>query len=170
MKPFVIFLISLAVLVSSCSDEEADMRLSNLETPVVTGYEWRDLNAQLVKTIGTPNIKLGNESNDYSSAYYFKSYPNPCSDELAVFVKMPNPDQTIKSWIVQAQYTDQVTNSPNQIGNSVTMHAGGASILQQEFSGNVTIFDVSELKNGYYRLYLRVDGILLYDNIYVNRN
>lgn len=170
MKLFPIFLISLAVLVSSCSDEEVDMRLSSLETPVITGYEWRDVYAQLVKSIGTPNIKLGNESNHYSSAYYFKSYPNPCSDKLAIFVKIPNSDKTIKTWIVQAQYVNQVTSSPNQVGNSVIMHAGGAPILQQEFLGNVTSFDVSELKNGYYRLYVQVDSILLYDNIYVNRN
>src|SRR6056297_423187 len=161
MKYYRIVLISLAVIVCSCSDEEAEMRLSNMKTPVITGYEWRDYNAQLIKTIGTPNIKLGNESNHYTSAYYFKSYPNPCSEWLNISVDIPNPDKTIKSWIVQAQYMDQAITNPNQVGNSVIMHAGGAPLLQQEFNNIATIFDVSDLQEGYYRLYVLVDSILL---------
>jgi len=65
---------------------------------------------------------------------------------------------------------DQAITNPNQVGNSVIMHAGGAPLLQQEFNNIATIFDVSDLQEGYYRLYVLVDSILLYDNICVNRN
>jgi hypothetical protein len=61
----------------SCSKENADFRLPGLDIPMLTGYYMRDYSGYPIGTIGTPNVYLGNESNEFSSAYFFSVYPNP---------------------------------------------------------------------------------------------
>ena len=52
-----IFLL-LGLMSFSCTKEEVPPRLSTFETPVITGFEFRDNAANIIMIIGNPNNKL----------------------------------------------------------------------------------------------------------------
>jgi len=170
MEPLKLLFVSLLLITLSCSKEDSGMRLSEFETPVVTGFELRDIQGIVRGYIGTPNVKLGNESNHFDSEYYFVTYPNPCRESCVVYGQTPDSNETKYVWIVQAQYIDNSTNSTTNIVNAVLLGSGGAPLIQSEFSSNNILLDLSGLSPGYYRIYLKVADVILYDNLIVTNN
>ena len=75
-----LFISAIISLTLGCSKEEADIRLSEFEIPVITGYELRDEQGVTKGTYGIPNIKLGNGSNSHNSNFF--------SDRIQILVKM----------------------------------------------------------------------------------
>lgn len=159
------------LLTWSCSKEEPEIRLSQFETPVVTGFELRDEFGNLNKVIGNPNIKLGNESNDHTSEYYFITFPNPSINSCRVNIKTPNPHSIKRVWIVEAKYFGNSSSSTTHLGASSLIDVGGSPLIQSEgpYNGLISI-DLSSLKEGYYRIYLEVDHLILYDNLIIENN
>ncbi len=161
--------IGLLIQTLSCSKEESEIRLSEFDTPIITGFEFRNIQGQKIGYSGTPNIKLGNESNDSNSEYFFSPYPNPCIDLCSVYIKVPNSGTTKYIWIVQAEYHDNISNIITDLGSN-TISLGGTPLIESEFTNNNIIFDLSCLTEGYYRIYLKVDDIILYDNLVITNN
>lgn len=170
MRKIKLLFIGTILITMSCSKEDSDMRLAEFDIPVLTGFELRDEQGSLMRVIGTPNIKLGSESNDYNSKYFFSSYPNPCRDICAIFIKTPNSIEKKQIWIVQALYNDITTNTTANLGNTSLLGVGGTPIVQSEITSNNAVFDLRSLNEGYYRIYLKVDDLILYDNLIVTNN
>jgi hypothetical protein len=152
------------LLIIACSKESSDFQLSNFEIPVITGFQVRDHTGSTVQIIGNPNIKLKNESNRYS----FISYPNPIKSYCYISIKSP-ADTYKKVWLVRADY--MLNNEPviETLGMK-TLYVGGVPLFKGVIGpqSEAIILDLSSFKNGYYRIYLETDGILLYDNLVIN--
>lgn len=164
-----LFISAIISLTLGCSKEEADIRLSEFEKPVITGYELRDEQGTTKGTYGIPNIKLGNGSNSYNSEYFFRPYPNPCQYECKVYIKAPSANGIKYIWIVQAQYQNNNSNTPTNLGSNA-IYVEGSPLVEKEFSSNNIAFDLSSLSEGYYRMYLKIDDLILYDNLVITNN
>jgi len=166
MKPkHLLLLLLITILLPGCT-KEADIRLSEFTTPVITGYYVRNDIGMDLKTIGIPNVRLGDNSNDYhTSTYFFTFFPNPCTDSCLTFVKAPQDNSTRKVWITQANWLEEKNEPVTDPVGMDNMTVGGYPLIQKEFTSDRTMIDLSSLGEGYYRIYLEVDGNLLYDNL-----
>lgn len=156
-------------------DKEPVPRLSNLEVPVVTGFEFKDDNNYLIGSVGIPNNNIYGDICDEESntlkgiidGYYFVKlnvYPNPCSDYLRIELYYGGP---YNIWIVKANYSESI---PTQywIGSN-NFYAGGAPIIsiKGNTSSNIVI-GTGNLEPGYYRLYVEYCNTLLWENVLVS--
>lgn len=168
MNKLKLLFLSTLMLTLSCS-KESEIRLSEFEIPIITGFELRDVQGQTMGIYGIPNIKLGNESNSYNSEYFFSLYPNPCTDICTVYIKAPNSNAAKYVWIVQAQYRDNNTTILMNLGTN-SIYVGGTPLIETEFTTNNIVVDLSSLSEGYYRMYLKVDDLILFDNLVITNN
>jgi|GEM_PF-1331177 len=162
-----IFIFTAILTVVSCTKKDADIRSSGFETPIMKGYYVRDTDGSTMAVIGSPDVKLGSESNDYSSEYFFSFFPNPCTSFCAVFIKAPTGHLPGKLWITRADFYEQTSGLATNSVNMSSLVVGGSPLVQTEFTSDYLIVDISTLEEGYYRIYLKVDEYLLYDNLVV---
>lgn len=155
------------VIVCGCTKENADIRLPDPGTPVVTGYYQRDLLGFDIAAIGNPNVNL-HDSNDYLNQTSFFTYPNPSEGWISISIESPEENGRKLLWITPAMWNDQL--SDDQIGlNAINVVVGGSPIFQAEFFSDYLAIDLSSLNDGYYRIYLKVNDCLLYDNLVINK-
>lgn len=160
----------------SCTKDEADLRLPNHETPKINGYYVRNRFSEFVRTIGDPIIKNGIDSNnniiEYITANYNKSiryfmiYPNPCRFYLNLYTRNFDSNSVKKVWITRAQYGVEIPNSYISIG-MINKKIGGAPIYQKKFYSDDMTIETKSFSNEYYRIYLEIDSIILYDNLVI---
>lgn len=168
-KSGIFILLILLIFTSGCTKEKADYRLSEFDIPVVTGYYLRDDIGFPMGKIGTPNVRLSNESDDFTSDYYLMLYPNPCDKSCVLYIKSPSDQSIKKVWVVQASYFDQMPGSENEL-NMISLIAGGAPLLQAETTSRNLWLDLTSFKTGYYRVYVKIDDQILYDNLVINKS
>ena len=169
MKSRITIFIILLLTISACTKDEPYFRLSSFEAPIVTGYYMRDLIGRPIGTIGVPNIKLGNKSNSPGSEYFMEAYPNPCINFCSIAINTPDGGETKKIWLTRANASDEFANS-SQFLNMNNINIGGSPIYQLEFTGNHLALDLSKFDDGYYRIYLKINEITLYDNLVIYKN
>lgn len=161
---FAAVLLLICSLLYSCSKSEEEVfRTSDLHPPEVTGYYVRNLFGEYIDTVGTPNVKLGDVSNNWlTSNYHISAFPIPADNEFRVFIKDPS-NSVKKIWLVPA-------NSPQFVHNDVTntVVIGGTPVLQLETDSDYAIINSSSIPNGFYKLYVQVKGHLLHDNILIH--
>lgn len=158
------------LFICSCTKEDTEIRLSEFEPPTITGVNLRGFDGSVYGTIGVPNIKQGNESNGSQSAFHFTFYPNPSAERIFVYVKTPANDELKKLWIVQANWANQVPEDWIGLNNANNMTVGGSPLFQSEFTTNTIGINLSHFADGYYRIYLKVNEHLLYDNLVVYKS
>ena len=162
VKPnYLIFTISLLITLS-CEKDAGDFRLSCFEIPKIEGYILRSLDGTYLGEVGTPNRK----NIDYSTGYSFVFASNPAFERFYLSIGSPGGMSTKKMWITMAQFGDQLPDY--SVDNGMTnMIAGGKPLIQKEFNEDHLDVDVSSLQEGYYRIYLQIHNVLLYDNLVI---
>ena len=157
-------------IIIGCSKEDSDIRLSNFETPIVTGFIYRDgQGSELGVYGGIPNVKLYEGNSHMDSKYSLSIFPNPCSNKLGVVMKLPDNNSIKKIWIVKAQYLENNENPNNDLG-IITKEIGGSPLAQVESTSRIVSIDVSSLPEGCYRVYTEVDNLLFYDNLLISKS
>ncbi|MFO7868256.1 MAG: hypothetical protein R6U95_03035 [Bacteroidales bacterium] len=179
-KRFCLILLVFSLLIK-CTKDEPTYRLPGFQNPVITGYTAVDDAGNHLYIVGTPNtfIKhgtpetiIGNNDtdliSDYNSAYKFLVFPKPCANNINIIIFSPNKSSLKKIWIVKARYYTEKETS-NNLGFQ-SFNSGGTPLIQTEFRGEEKDIDVSNLSDGYYRIYLSVDDMIFYDNLVVDKN
>jgi hypothetical protein len=168
LAAFIIALIS----VFGCTKEEADLRVPEFEIPVIHGYFARDVigNNMGVYGYGKPNVNLGDKSNYHDSDYFVTMFPNPMHNFLSVMAKSPDENEVKKLWITQAILRPPFGTGIVSTDGWNNFVAGGSPLLQMEFTENNVHLNLTDLPNGYYRVYIKVNGHLLYDNLVIDRD
>jgi len=157
-----IILISISLIVFACSKKDEIIRTSDMSVPQITGFEFKNEVGVITKIIGLPNNKLS----DKQSNYHFTFYPNPAKDFGNIFIKTPNNNEIKQIWIVQAQYSKIIPNY--SINNGMIIHTiGGTPLINLETSNNNFTINLNNLSNDYYRIYVQIGDVLLYDNIII---
>jgi len=155
------------IILFGCTKEDTSFHTGGLSVPEINGYITRDNHGHEMQTIGNPNVKLGSGTEIDKSAYYFVCYPNPANDIISFYVKTPTPDIPKQLWITHANYSGQENSNINLGINNI--QTSGA-IFQTEFTrSNVSIY-LSDYPSGYYRVYLKINEYIFYDNIVIYSN
>ena len=165
-KIYILTLFFVTVMFYSCTKEDVDFRLTNFNTPVIEGYYERNEVGIITRTVGEPNVLLGDNSTRENSDYYFTVFPNPCRNFYTMIIKAPEIPQNSQMWIVQAQVGNQIYNSSIETGMNL-MYAGGAPLQQFEITSKNFLYSVQALTAGYYRIYLKINDQIFYDNLVV---
>ena len=165
--PILVF-ISTICLLYSCTKETADLRSSDFEIPIVEGYYVRDPMANIIGMAGNPNVRLVYNPNPALStrAYSLIVYPNPCKEICAIAVVTQTGNEPKKIWITKAAVSEQFAKSSIDL-NMVNMYVGGSPVKQFETDSDNIHIDTSTFDEGYYRVYIKVGDVLLYDNLVV---
>jgi len=169
-KNYLLLFIIGTLFIGSCTKKDTQIRLSEFKPPTITGFNWKDVSGSNHGPIGIPNIKLGNESNELSSPYYFSFYPNPGFSRINVYVRTPRNAEIKKIWITQAIWANEAPQELIGLNNAYNMTVGGSPLFHAEFIENAVSIDLSRFADGYYRIYLQVNGHLLYDNLVIYKS
>jgi len=171
-KNYLASLLCVLLFISGCSKEESDLRVAEFEIPIIHGYHVRTGEGLMAGSYGygVPNVRLGDSQDYFQSNYFFLCYPNPpIANMFNVFTKSPFNNELKKLWITHA-----ILRPPFDAG--IVLHddwnnfvAGGAPVLEVEFTQKEIRLDVTHLNNGYYRVYLKIDNHVFYDNLVVNK-
>src|SRR5688572_17750259 len=94
------------LLLFSC-DKEKETRLSSLQPPVNTGYNFTDPNGNPAFQVGDPNVKTS-AKNGASQVEIFV-YPNPAVYAISIQWRSGNPVSKASFWIVAAQHDASLT-------------------------------------------------------------
>jgi len=163
---FLIIMI-VSMIINSCTKENEDMRLSDFSIPTINGYYGRDGQGSPLGRMGIPNTKSYDGIDYYSSTYRFSFIPNPVRTLCTVFVEAPVSKEIKKLWITSAIWNNQVTDEWTDLNTTHNIVVGGFPVYQTEFTSDHLMLDLSILPEGYYRIYLKVNDCLLYDNLVI---
>lgn len=154
----------------ACKKESETVRLCNLQTPVITGFQFVDATGNYIGKIGEPNTNTSvylNNSGTSSIAMFI--YPNPSHGMIAIQIKADDISDA-KIWISRAIYNGAPSDIANLAGCN-TMVAGGYPVFQMlKVNSKSVMVDLFNTGDGYYRVYIQIHDILLWDNLIVSKN
>lgn len=159
-----LFAISLTMILGC--QAESDFCFPDLDAPVITGFVARDETGSLIQDVGNPNIKTYSGGSEANAPYRIYAYPNPCINRVTLeFISPVHAPAQI--WITEAVFQGQSHNSAVRLGMTA-LRSGGLPLYKAEIAGGgqkrVSI-DLSSVPEGYYRLYVKQDDQILYDNL-----
>jgi len=153
-----------------CTKEEADIRFPQFEIPQFKGYYARDEAGNYMGRVAMPNVNLGDQDTWENSRYHIILFPNPAHNRTTVYIKSPNQYDEKKLWLTQAIPTLPFEPTIVESDTWNNFVAGGVPLLQGKFTQREAYLDISALPDGYYRLYVEVDGLIFYDNLLIDRS
>ena len=152
------FILGVSLLIS-CGNEDTQLRTGELVIPVCTGFEFKDNINTSRGHIGIPNNNLMSSDKQFSLAVF----PIPTVNEISVEINYPGSKQI---WITQAQVGTELNQSLSYLNASVIAVGGGPVIsLANTTSQQIQINNLFALPRGYYRLYVKIENELLWENL-----
>ena len=145
------------VLAIACNSDENNQPAKTAQN-LVTGINMRQNFDDTMYTLGNPNVLTGGK---------FVIYPNPANDVVIVMAEENISDV----WIVPANadkiYQDEdftsILNSGLYTAQSIVSNAQYSLNGQSAMN---TDLDISNLEEGYYRIFVKIDGEIYWDNLY----
>ena len=157
-----VFIIPFALLIS-CASEEDETQSDELTRPVCTGFGLRDVTNQYLGSIGVPNNKLTTEK-DFQ--YVLRVFPIPAAQVIQMAF---DKEGGKKAWISAADISNDLAEEPILSG-MLNANPGIEPLLYGSTSEDGMTFDISALPSGTYRLYVRYNNELFWENIIINRD
>ncbi|MBO3116851.1 hypothetical protein J4050_08840 [Winogradskyella sp. DF17] len=167
-KYLVILFVSAIFL--SCSDDDVD-NTTNLETAIdlVTGINAKqDTNS--IFQLGNPNVRMPIGFTSLSII----AFPNPVNSALNISLSQTNEVIT-NVWLVRAN-AEKIFQDTDfdaiYTENTYTIDEVSQASIQEfnGFSNNEIILNLEGLDTGYYRVFIKTDDSLYWDNIYVDND
>lgn len=158
------------IMFSGCTKEDAEIRFPQFEVPQFKGYYAHNEAGNYMGRYGMPNVNLGDQDTWENSRYHILMFPNPAHNRSTVFIKSPVQNQEKKLWLTRAIPTLPFEPTIVESDTWNNFVAGGAPLLQGEFTQREAYLDISALPDGYYRLYVEMDGLIFYDNLLIDRS
>lgn len=156
MKKTIILLI--LILALSCNSDND--QTNNTSLNLVTGVNFRQSPDDLSLQLGNPNVLVNDK---------FIMYPNPAIETLQIVTQ----ENVSDIWIVTAKpekiYQDldfsNVLNTNLYSEQSVIYNSEIS--LNGQSSDNIAM-NIEGLEKGYYRVFVKIGGVLYWDNLYKN--
>lgn len=158
MKKIMITFILLLFL-SCSSDDENNNSTTPTDIALVTGINIRSSSFSAPIQLGNPNVFTNNQ---------FIAYPNPPAGALSVSASQNISDV----WIIPANGVKiyQQEDFSSILNSDLYTEPIVESNAEMEFTNLNTpdiILNLDQLTAGYYRVYVKIGGILYWDNIYI---
>lgn len=164
MKRVLTFTALAAISFSACKKSNDDNGPQAPAAPEITGINMRDMNAQPVTTVGSPNVRTSFNSSE------ILCYPNPCTNLLTMDYK-GNTGAAVKVWMVAAVYNNPPLGA--KVENQSLFTQTNPLIVKTGSVGNTNpqriAIAVDSLPNGFYKIYTTIGTDTLYDNIWLVR-
>lgn len=145
----------------SCGEDPEQLRTGELVSPICTGFGYKSSSNQFLGNVGVVNNNLI-ASNKLSRLAVF---PIPASEYLTVSLNTNEPKNI---WLVRANASQEISKQISFL-NAQVISVGGEPIISiKDFTEEELLIDVSRLAKGYYRLYLKIQKDLLWENLIVN--
>lgn len=164
MRNNIIAFTLLTILFVSCEKEEPEFPI-NFYSPIIHGYYQTDDFGNVGKLVGSYDLKLSDprlmnikleNPNDH---WHIASYPNPFHN----FTNLSIGGEGIskKIWIVPAKPEGELTC----FLNSNCFLINYQPVFKLETEASRIQIDMSQYKYNYYRIFIKIDDILLWNNI-----
>lgn len=156
MKKTLLILIS--ILAISCSKDETNTQTDKTSINLVTGVHFRQTSDDPGLQLGNPNILVNNK---------FLIYPNPANESVNILAKETVTDV----WFVAANPEkihqevnfSTILNTNLYSEQSIISHSKLS--LNEKSSSNFSM-NISTLPKGYYKVFVKIGGVIYWDNLY----
>jgi hypothetical protein len=165
-------LFGISFLLLSCKKADSDYRTSGSPIAMIRGFEVRNEMGQKLENIGNPDIHLYSPSGDPSTFQLrFFSYPNPAQDIMEIIIGQRLNNITARFWIVPATFTGPGSESVVFLGPTIIAPAEKPLLdTVIEIKSSTRIIILRDFPEGFYRVYIKANGILLWDNIVFSKS
>ncbi|MET3028461.1 hypothetical protein ABXT06_17400 [Flavobacterium sp. UW10123] len=157
MKKILFILISLLAI--SCSSDDNSPKTDKTSINLITGINFRLTTDDMGLKLGNPNSLVKNN---------FLIYPNPARSTLYI-----STQGTITAvWLVPAnpekiyQDVDFGTILNNSLYSEETI-ISNSKLSFNDLSTNNPKLDIRTLTTGYYKVFVKIGGVIYWDNLYV---
>jgi hypothetical protein len=165
-------LLGISFLLLSCKKADSDYRASGSSTVLIRGFETRNDMGQKLADIGNPDIHtIDSSGSDFIAHFNIISYPNPAKERMGIYFTQTLVGIKTRLWIVPATFTGSGSEAVSFLGQVIIAPA------QKPLLDTVVFMDwwykyiqIRNLPEGYYRIYMKTDGILLWDNIVFSKS
>ena len=159
MKKKVFFLI--AILSLSCSNDE-NSNPENTALNLVTGINCRQTPDDLPLELGNPNILVNNK---------FVIYPNPANEIVYISAQ----ENVTDVWFVPANPEKIYQNVNFSSVLNTNLYTEQSIVSNSNFSingqsSNGFSMNIGILEKGYYKVFVKIAGIVYWDNLYKYEN
>lgn len=176
---------SLLILLASffgCKKENITPK-SSLTVPILTGFEYRNVIGDIYHIIGNPNIKLNDSKEGNPDVYTYSfiggstpninPYNSQYESDISFYAHSKVTIDSINFWIEKGAY--------NEVPNQISREFGSQNFISNPRLAEVVSTNaltgylmirviVMDFEPGYYRAYLRINDVLLWDNLIINKN
>lgn len=159
MKKILIILISLLAI--SCSNDDKTPQTDKTSINLVTGVDFRQTTDDMGLKLGNPNTFVKNK---------FLIFPNPARNNNNLYISAQENITAI--WLVPA--------TPEKIYQSVDFSTilnsslyseqfiiSSSKLSLNELSTSNPKLDIKTLTTGYYKIFVKIGGVIYWDNLYV---
>ena len=157
-----ILLVIIVIVLNSCNKNDDNDEIGASTIDLVTGINFRQTFDDTSLTLGNPNNYTNN---------IFVIYPNPAVD----FLSIASNENITKVWIIPGnpnkiyQQTDFSTIYNPSTYTESQIQTKSLLELNDLNSTNVLV-DLNSLNTGYYRIFLKINNALYWDNIYLEKD
>jgi hypothetical protein len=165
-------LLGISFLLLSCKKADSDYRTSGSPIVMIRGFEVRNEMGQKLADIGNPDIHISDSSgSDFIAHFNIIAYPNPTEDRMAIYFTQTLVGIKTRLWIVPATFTGSGSEDVSFFGQVIIAPAEKPLMDTVVFMNWwYKYIQIRNLPEGYYRIYMKTDGILLWDNIVFSKN
>lgn len=159
MKKKLLFLISILSL--SCSNDETS-NPDNTALNLVTGINFRQTPDNIPLQLGNPNVLVNNK---------FVIYPNPANEVVNISAE----ENVTDIWLVPANPEKIYQNVNFSSILNTNLYTEQSIDTNSDFSlngqsSNGISMNIGNLEKGYYRIFVKIGGVIYWDNLYKYEN
>jgi hypothetical protein len=148
------------LIITSCSnDDENNNSTTETNIELVTGINIRDSGSSASIQLGNPNVLTNNQ---------FIAYPNPPAGALSLSASENISDVWITPANAEKLY--QQTDFNSILNSNLYAESLIESNAEMEFinlNSTNLVLNLENLTSGYYRVFVKINGTLYWDNIYI---
>lgn len=155
-------MILISILIISCNKEETDVQTDKSSINLVTGVNFRQTTNDTGLKLGNPNVLVNNK---------FLLYPNPANESVYILAK----ENVTDVWFVSAnpEKIHQNVNFSNILNTNLYPEQSIISNSNFSLSGqtsNSFKINIETLTKGYFKVFVKIDGKIYWDNLYKYEN
>lgn len=170
------FIFALCCFLLACQDE-AVLHAPELSTPTVTGLRFMDRSGSIILDWGTPNNNIKSISAKCGQIY-LSVFPNPAVGIFSIRHTAYDCDAVTDIWVTSARLSTDQTPEQLNFANANLARPGGFLIKtlakHESLQKGIITWDSTDdrgnkVPSGFYRIYVRIDGKLLWQDILLAR-
>lgn len=156
----------------SCTTEDESLFSVGFDPPIVHGIMSTNIFGEYQGYIGNPNVRIYDSrlktSGEELSTCNLKLFPNPTQSFVNISITGDH-GKNREIHVLEARNTLYRINTYYSYFNAVFLYNSGQPVFSTVTDAELITLDVSSFHEGFYRVYLKIGDILLYDNLLVFR-